>query len=340
MRLSGAVGLLWLVLTAPSFCAEFPDPEVIRRLVEIQGELYNDRYEIAQAASDSLAHNNEGNPFPLIIWSNVLLTEMREKEQNMYEERLFDLLDQAEREGTILLESNDSLIKAWACLALGHTWANRSLWEARFGSSTQAYRKGKKAKAFYEEGLSYYPKLYDLYGGLGEYNYWKSSEAGFLRSIGLISNEKAEGIKQVHIAADSSAISRASARRGLIWIYLNEEMYDSSIAIASQMHQEYPDGRAFIWAMAQGYFKNGDYDRALRYLYWMRSKINAPPENYHKLISVDYLIGESYLELGNNDKARETGLRFLTYQGEISDQVESDQKKKIKQLEKLARLDR
>ena len=339
VKLTGAVGLLSLVLTASLFCAEFPDPRVIARISEIQAELYNDRYETARAAAESLAVNNEGNPFPLLIWSNVLITEMKEKEENLYEKRLFNLLDEADRLSMILLQSSDSTAKAWACLALGHTWANRSLWEARFGSSAQAYRKGRQAKAYYEEGLGYYPKLYDLYAGLGEYNYWKSSEAGFLRSIGLIRNERDDGIRQLQLAADSSAISRASARRGLIWVYLNQGELDSSIAIARKMHREFSDGRAFIWALAQAYFEKQEYGRALEFLYKMRQKIVAPPENYHKLISVDYLIAQCYLELGDEKQLRETGLRFLAYQNRITEPVLSDQRKKIKLLENIARPD-
>lgn len=336
-QLIGVVGLLVVILAKPSSSADYPDTAVLRCMGEIQANLYNDRYEQARVISDSLTLANPSNPLPLLVWAGLLVGEMKEKEENLYEEELFALLKRANKLAVVLSRSPIDSVRAWAFLALGHTWAYRSLWEARFGSAAQAYRRGKQAKAYYRQGLETDSTLYDLYAGIGEYNYWKSTKAGFLRSLGLIHNEKQIGIEQVSLAADSSLVSQASARRGLMWIYLDDDQYDSAIAIAKLMHTEYPGGRAFVWALAQAYFQKEEYAEAIVFLEKMRRRITAPPENYHKLISVDHMIATSYQALGEPDQACHTAFMFTKYQSDIPDYVRREQKKKIKFLKKLVK---
>ena len=329
--------LLATVMAVPSLGSDYPDTTVLRRMREIQPDLYNDRYEWVRSACDSLVAANPSNPLPLLVWAGLLLGEMKEKEENLYKEELFKLLEQSNELAVELCQSPNVSTRAWAFLALGHTWAYRSLWEARFGSAAQAYRRGKQAKAYYQQGLKCDSTLYDLYAGMGEYNYWKSTKAGFLRSLGLIHNERQIGIDQARLAADSSVISRASAKRGLMWIYLDDDQPDSTIAIAELMHQEYPGGRVFVWALAQAHFHKKEYRKAIVYLREMRRRIAAPPENFHKMISVDYLMANCYQALNEPDNAFRTAADFSEYESDIPDYVRSDQKKKIKYLRKLAK---
>ncbi len=267
-----------------------------------------------------------------------MITVMFDREDNLYPEEFNRLIDSARSKASSLCDTASNGTRAWMCLFLGHVEAYRSLWESRFGSLVTAIKKGRRAKKEYEQGLTYDSSLYDLYFGLGLYHYWKSAKAGILRWIGLIHNDKDKGIAQLYLAADSSLISRESARSALIWIRLDRKEYDSVIAGCRQMRKRYPDGKALLWPLARAYYGKKDYRNALQTFQLLRRRIADDPGNYSNLIECDYHLYRCFEKLSLDAEANKVADRMQQYYDKIPKDVRRRQRAKIALLRRAAKI--
>ena len=188
------------------------------------------------------------------------------------------------------------------------------------------------------DGLRADSTLYDLYLGLGSYHYWKSAKAGILRWILLFKDERDKGIAELKLAADSAQLFREAARSALIWAWLNEKQYDSTVAIASEFAARYPNGKSFLWPLAEAYLKSRRYIDALTIYEDLRNRLEPDPGNYYNLIEVDSRIARCYEELRRIDDAADVGKRARTYLDDIPSNTRQRQRSNLKYLKRLARL--
>ncbi|HQX83530.1 MAG TPA: hypothetical protein PKW63_17310, partial [Vicinamibacterales bacterium] len=75
-------------------------------------------------------------------------------------------------------------------------------------------------------------------------------KAGFLRWIGIFNNDKAKGIRELKLAADSSLVSREAATNALIWVYFDNNQFDGAKQLVDSAMLRYPNGKAFLWPLA------------------------------------------------------------------------------------------
>lgn len=339
--------LAFLVLTAtavlitiptPIFADDYLDSTRLRQLLSVQQSLYNDKYHEADSLTEAMIEQYPDDPAGYLFRAVTLITVMFDREDNLYPEEFNRLIDSARSKASILCDTASNGTRAWMCLFLGHAEAYRSLWESRFGSLVTAIKKGRRAKKEYEQGLTYDSSLYDLYFGLGLYHYWKSAKAGVLRWIGLIHNDKDKGIAQLYLAADSSLISRESARSALIWIRLDRKEYDSVIAGCRQMRKRYPDGKALLWPLARAYYEKKDYRNALQTFQLLRRRIADDPGNYSNLIECDYHLCRCFEKLSLEAEADKVAVGMQQYYDKIPKDIRSRQRAKIALLRRAAKI--
>ena len=302
----------------------------------VQGLIFNDRFKAADSSSLEIIERNANDPMGYVLLAMGLLAESSDREEDLYSDSLPKLLRKADSLARGVLDTGSTGTRAWMHLIRGHTRALRSVLEARFSSLVSAIKQGYGARSEYLEALAVDSSLYDAYAGLGGFHYWKSAKAGFLRWIGLIKNEREVGIRELHLAADSSQISRESARASLIWIWINEEEYDSAIAIAAKMHAQYPEGLSFVWALSRAYQFKHEYDSSLTYCLPIRDRVAQNAGNFYNLIECDAAITRCYEQAGNRLKARIAAQRLEEYYDAIPDNTRRRQKSNIGYLKRIA----
>jgi hypothetical protein len=326
-----------ITIPTPIFADDYLDSARLRQLLRVQQSLYNDKYHEADSLTEAMIEQYPDDPAGYLFRAVTLITVMFDREDNLYPEEFNRLIDSALSKASILCDTASNGTRAWMCLFLGHAEAYRSLWESRFGSLVTAIKKGRRAKEEYERGLTYDSSLYDLYFGLGLYHYWKSAKAGVLRWIGLIHNDKNKGITQLYLAADSSLISRESARSALIWIRLDRKEYDSVIAGCRQMRKRYPDGKALLWPLARAYYEKKDYRNALQTFQLLRRRIADDPGNYSNLIECDYHLFRCFEKLSLDAEADKVAVGMQQYYEKIPKDIRRRQRAKIALLRRAAK---
>ena len=261
---------------------------------------------------------------------------MSDAEDNGRREEFNALLDSVEVLVSRYRDSCRGRSLAWLHLFRGHVRAYRSLYEAKFGSFLKALSSGLKSRGAYHDALKADSTLYDAYFGLGSYHYWKSAKAGVLKLFGIFKNEKERGIAELHLAIDSSVLSREAARSGLLWIYLDAEQYDSVIVLARSLAAEYPGGKSFLWPLAQAYMKSGRYDSAVTVYRRLRAQLERNPGNYYNLIEVDYALARAWEKLGNREETDAAAARLQEYERYIPPATRRRQERKLAVLKRLA----
>lgn len=287
-------------------------------IMRAQEDLLNDRFDPALTLFDSLKHEHPSDPLGCLFEAATLLAMMTDAEHNSHPERFVRLIDSTHLLADRSLDSAAGRTAAWMHLLKGHAFAYRSLWESRFGSLATAIDQGFDAREAYLAGLAADSSLYDLYGGLGMFHYWKSSKAGVLRWLGIMKDESEQGIKELYLTIDSSLVSARAARQALIWIYLDRKEFDSVLAISHEMLGKYPDGKLFLWPIAEAFYRTRQYDSALVYYTLLRERLVADPGNCDNLIQVDCFRFRCLRKLERREEASQVALAMKNYSINLS----------------------
>ncbi len=318
---------------------EYLTDQTQKHLLAAQNHLLNDRFARAHLTLDSLILLDSTDPIGYLFKAAVYLARMTDAEQELNSDEFKRFSDTAISLAEGRLENVSGRSAAWMYLCLGHAKAYRSLWESRFGSFTSALKLALNARSDYEKGLEADSTLYDLYGGLGMYHYWKSVKAGILRWFQIFKNDREKGIAELYLAVDSSAISHYPARNALIWIWLDMNERDSVISICGEMLEDFPDGKLFLWPLAEALYEEKQYQRAVDTYEALRGKLALSPGNYYNLIECDYNLNRCYDKLGLEAEAIDAAKRVEAYYELVSDKTKRRQRNKLDFLRRVAKRD-
>ncbi len=335
--LLGAICLL--LLPASSLCSdEYMSDSRAEQLITIQRLLFNDRFDLAEAAAREVVESSPNLPDGYFSVAAVLLGRMMDREQSDRKEQFHALLDTVENISEQIGDTASGRTAAWMYLYTGHARAYRSLFESRFGSFVPSVRLGIAARKEYSKGVKLDSSLYDLYLGLGTYHYWKSAKAGFLRWLGIFKNEIDKGITELYLAADSSIISRESARSSLVWVWLDRKQYDSTVIICEELLAVYPDGNVWLWPLAEALMELCQYRRALETYQLLRSRLQIEPGNYCNLIECDYRTYRCLKKLNSINEARQVAREVDAYLDSVPRSTQKKYRSQIDLLKRVARL--
>jgi hypothetical protein len=306
--------------------------------VQVQHAIYNDNFTAADSIGRELTNLYPGDPIGPFCRAATLLGRIFDREEAEPRDSLFRLLDMTDSLALQMLDTCNAATSAWICFFRGHVRSYRAMWESKFGSDFRALRLGLNARSEYERGWRFDSSCYDLCLGLGLYHYWKSAKGGWLRKLGILKNEMQRGIDELRLAADSSSISCEASRNSLIWIWLDQERYDSALVLSRRMAQQFPDGKLFLWPLAETYFQTKQCTQAVEVYARLRSRLENDPGNFYNLVECDYQIYRCYEELDNNDGIQMILDRFRTYQDQIPKETRRRQRHKLKLLSRASRL--
>ncbi len=332
--------VLALLLIPPAIARSGPYIDSARADIyrHIQDLIHDEKYDSADAIIDSILAADPTNPGCHLFRATNMVTRMVEREQNLYGGRFTALLDSIIELSESQMDSASPDKKSWLYFFIGHTYAYRSLYEARFGSFIQAVKTGMKSDQYYEDGLDFDSTNYDLYLGIGLYHYWKSVKAGILKFFGIIKDEKDKGIEELYLCHRRGRLFSEAARSSLIWVWKNEGYYDSVFTISRQFLDRFPDGKTYMWPIAQAYYAQNKYYRARKMYEKIRDRLEANPGNYFNVVQCDYMIVQCYLGLHDQDSAVEVARRLDKYESYIPKSVEKRQRDALKLLRRMRKI--
>jgi len=227
---------------------------------------------------------------------------------------------------------------AWAYLILGNTYGAKAVYDAKKGKWWSGLNSGLYAKSALKETIKHNSEIYDAYLGLGSYHFWASVMTKAFWWLPFIGDHREKGIFQIKLAYEKSIFSSAAAASGLIWIYIEEEKFDQAISLAQKMQSEYPQGKSFLWALAQAYYDKKDWHNALLKYQELLKRIeknhaSKNPDQSYNLIECKFYIAHCLFGLGRYDECGFVCEEILN--PSLDEKIQKKQKTKLKETQKL-----
>lgn len=332
----GRIAVIALFPLLTSFAeVGYMDSTKAAMLVHIQRLLLDDQFVSADSAVADYIQTHPHDPAGFLFRASLYLARMSDQEENLYPTEFKAALDTVKLLAK-QLDTGSARNRAWKHLWLGHAKAYGSVYASRFGSFTSAIRMGFDAKDEYQVGLKQDSTLVDLYFGLGSYHYWKSAKAGILRWLGIFHNDKDRGIEELRQAGRYSEISRDAAGSALIWVYFDNDRYDSAVQMASEIQERFPNGKSFLWPLAKGHLEKKKYLEAISTFQRLRERLIQDPGNYYNVIECDYEIAQAYERLDDKASAVAWAKNVPLYSDQISKSIRQRQQGKLRYLMRTA----
>lgn len=332
MRLIGVL----VLLATHAAATPYMHPEKARLLVEAQEAMAAEQFGVADSLEQQLVSLFPGDPARWLIRAGRMMSEMSAAEEQLYSAEFHQALDSLEQSARARLAlAPDSTTSSWMYLYIGHSKAWRAVYQSKFGSTLSAIRNGMAANGAYKEGLALDSTNVDHYLGLGTFRYWRTVKGGVLRWIGLIPNERREGIQMHRVAAASSTISRQAALTSLLWVWLHEKEYDSVVTLASELRDRYPQVGALLWPLGAALAGAEQWEAAAAVFDTLRQRYAPRPGNYFNLIECDYQIAHAANAAGNRAKAELCARMVMGYLDLVPERTRERQKRKLEELRSL-----
>lgn len=210
-----------------------------------------------------------------------------------------------------LLEINENNFR------IAYMAGNLASWYAMINatnnSSVDALWYSKKAIDYYEKALKINPKFYDVYFGLGLFNYAMSFVPDFLKwavDLAGLSSDKYKGFNYIKTAYQKGILNKTEIEFHLAKIYSDYfAAYDSSYILLRKLISNYPNNSLFRYQYAVTLIRDKKLDKALKVL---NDVIRLDNKYFPQVTSLaNYRKGEIYFKKNKFEKAIEHYQIFL-----------------------------
>ncbi|MCJ7509234.1 MAG: hypothetical protein MUO85_11020 [candidate division Zixibacteria bacterium] len=225
-------------------------------------------------------------------------------------------------------------------LYLGGSYGYRGIYRSFNGDWWGAFWDGGKAKKFLEKGIETDSTYYDIYFGLGAYNFYRSIKSKMLWWLPFFGDKRKLGIEQTKLAIQKGKVTRDEAEYGLLRIYVENQQYDSALALGPDLKKIKPDDPFLLWFLGQAQIKKGMYKDALESYQTLLKTFEAFKYSTPRgMVETRYWIAYLYQVMGDKANCLEQIDQILKYQaqGESDDYIKEfiqkalDIKKSIRQ---------
>ncbi|NQT34940.1 tetratricopeptide repeat protein [bacterium] len=293
-----------------------------------------ERYEDALSISDSLIDSRPHAPEGWFLRASVLSSRSIDFEDELDDPAFNLACDSVRSICNCLIDNGED--SAWVRFYLGSTMGYLSFKAMKNGRTLETLSKAAKMAAWYEETVKIDSSFWDAYLGLGVYYYQRSQRAGILRTIGLVSDRRKEGLRLLHICAEKGRFSALAARSNLAWLAIYREDYETALSIAEELLEQYPESRAFLWCLGRSRMGLKRWDEAIEtYKKILTSVRQESRNNRYNEISCLHAMTTANAELNNWQEVVRLAGEALAL--EISVQVADRKSKDLKRLKKLHR---
>lgn len=262
MRL--ALFLLFIV-AASAFSQLKPDAEFDARTKKGIDYVYNLEFENAEREFSVLVQEKPKHPaghffLAMVQWWRILIDPDNESQDDQFHDALDNVIDLSDE----MLERNPNdvtalFFKGGAIGFHGRLNAHRSQWLA-------AANAGRKALPIVQDASSLDPNNYDILLGTGIYNYYAEiipREYPFVKPLTLFvpKGDRQKGIEQLTAASEKGVYARVEATYFLMQLYYQfERNYPKALALASKLHERFPNNMLFHKYLGRCYVSLGNWE--------------------------------------------------------------------------------
>ncbi|MCD6417528.1 tetratricopeptide repeat protein [bacterium] len=291
--------LLTLFLISLAFCEV--EPEYIGVLSDGMFRIFDDDFSGAEYIFDSLSTIYPGDPTPKIFYIIAVASEMQDAEDYSRADELWKTMTEAE--SLCIAQWDETFRNPWLAFVYGTLLGYRAIFQhiLERGNVISLWKDARKAADMFEIAVSDSIVGDEAANGLGNFYYWFSAKAGVLRSVGIVSDRREEGIALLKRAAEKSKISKDSALHSLVFILLDAGDTAGSIEAAEKLMERHPNSRTAMWDVLFVKFVTEKWSDVIKYVrplyeyYDGKSDLN--------ICQLGIVGAEAYLQLGDTTDA-------------------------------------
>lgn len=149
--------------------------------------VHADRFEKALAVFDSLQKIFPEHPGPYFYKAATYQNWMSSYRFNGFQKALEENVEAALEKGTKLMRSQKD---PWVLFYMGAAFGYRAFYKFRQYHWLDAYQDSRKSLTYIQAGLQKQPQLYDVYLGLGSYDYWSTAKSIVLKLLTFLMGDK------------------------------------------------------------------------------------------------------------------------------------------------------
>jgi len=275
--------------------ATFPRAEDIAQIRQIVDAGFRDDYARADSIADDLKARYPEHPIGFVMQAAMKQSEMLNMEHFDFEDEFYKLLQLSEEKSEAIIDLAPHDAWAWYCLGLAR--GSRAVYDARKGSWWSATRRGIKAKRAFTECIRSDSTFYDAYVGLGSFHYWRTVKTRSVNWLPFVQDDREEGLRELNLAINRSLFSVDFARNALMWILIDKEDYAEAESLAVEMQRKYPEGRKFLWGIAEARLKLNNYTGAEAVFAELIDRIDIDSANNNfNVVECRFQLAQIYIE--------------------------------------------
>jgi tetratricopeptide (TPR) repeat protein len=263
-----------------------PVEHIIKRgILAFTNENFHEALEIFQKIIDRDQDDPRGYFYKAAVF-NVTMQDYRtrafEKEFNSY---ISQAIDKAE--GRIKVDSQD----AEAHFYLGGAYGYRGIDKTLVGSWLGAFLDGTRGVFHLQKALTFNPKYYDAYYGLGSYHYWVSAKSSLLWFLPFFADERARGIEELRLASDKGAFALYEARASLVTVLMNEGRWEEAQREVDVLLEKFSDDLSSHIQRGQIQAELGRWREAEKEFQWIKTFLKARSfSGYPRSLEAEYFL--------------------------------------------------
>ena len=278
--------------------------------------IYNIKFDEAELTFSKLEKEYPNHPAgkffkSMIIWWKIMLDQDNEVYDELFEDRLEDVIDFCDE----ILDENDEDIdalffKGGALGFRGRLYSVRKEW-------FDAALDGKDALPLVYEAYNIDPNNEDVKLGFGIYNYYAAAipeKYPFIKPAMIFfpSGDKEKGIRQLEAAAENAKYAGIESQFFLMNLYYQfENEYNKALKYTETLHKQFPDNPIFHKYMGRIFIKKGNYVAASKYFLEIKDKCEKKLLGYNDLLLREstYYLGVHYMSKNDIESAKESFIK-------------------------------
>lgn len=282
----------------------YPDPKVDALLNEGINNVILQNYNRAELVFNELDHEFPGIPLGKIFLAGNSMSESFDLGTAFENNYIDSLLTASYHMCEELLDKEPE--NEWYNYFAGLTYGFQGYSYALSEDYINAFVNGFNSLQYFDKCLLINPLFHEAKIVIGSYLYWKADKTLDLSWLPFFSDDKKKGIALLKSASDSANYIKHFAEYSLMWIYYNENDYQSAINVAQKFLAKHPESRLFQLGLAKS-LRFSEKERALEVFKSILLSYRQLSNNNHlQEILILKMIAELQLELGWLENVLET----------------------------------
>ena len=310
-----------------------PDDSLIQKGIELA--IQHD-YKNAEKIFQQIIDNYPQQPEGYFFMAATIQSKMMDFETKKWDTEFFNYINLTLKlaHTNIHKSSNKNY---WAKVYKGSALSYLAFVEGRRGKYLAAIRHGFMGISLLKKISQIQSEVYDVFFGIGSYNYWRSRMTRSINWLPIISDQRENGIRMIKKAINKGRFTRYAALNEIIWILIDAGKPEEAFEYAQQGLAKFPQSRFFLWGAAKSASAQKNYPAAIFYFQQILNSITKSHfNNYYNEFICRLNLTKCYIETSRLTEADNQIkiLNSLKIATKIQKRLKK-QKKRLRQIEKM-----